>query len=205
MEGRTRSTIDRRLRDCCSFGRCSSSSVARIAPHRECPSTTTSRVPNRSAANSTLPTCDGATMLPATRMTKRSPRPWSKTISAGTRESEHPRMMAKGSWPAINSLRRVWLLSASVLTTSEAKRRFPSRNRWSACKAGIMRAVGDLGSDNLLEAAVGHALAADELAGFAAHGGQARVGHDFLVRRVAVLARLEHRVGEDDDLAPLGL
>ena len=53
---------------------CSSSSVAMTAPHCECPMTTTSRVPNRDAANSTLPTCDGATMFPATRMTKRSPK-----------------------------------------------------------------------------------------------------------------------------------
>ena len=68
-----------------------------MAPHREWPSTTTSRAPARAAANSTLPICDGATMLPATRMTNRSPSPWSKTISAGTRESEQPRMIAKGS------------------------------------------------------------------------------------------------------------
>ena len=53
----------------------SSSRVARIAPHWEWPSTTTSRVPKRAAANSTLPTWDGATMLPATRITNRSPRP----------------------------------------------------------------------------------------------------------------------------------
>ena len=58
-EGRTRSTIERRLRDWLSVGRCSSSSVASMAPHCEWPSTTTSRVPKRSAANSTLPTCDG--------------------------------------------------------------------------------------------------------------------------------------------------
>jgi hypothetical protein len=40
--------------------------VAWMAPHMEWPRTTTSRVPNRSAANSTLPIWDGATMLPAT-------------------------------------------------------------------------------------------------------------------------------------------
>ena len=56
-------------------GRCSSSMVASIAPQDECPSTTTSRVPKRSAANSTLPISDGATMLPATRITNRSPGP----------------------------------------------------------------------------------------------------------------------------------
>jgi hypothetical protein len=47
-------------------------------------------------------------MLPATRMTKRSPNPWSKTSSAGTRESEHPRMIAKGSCPATSAARRSW-------------------------------------------------------------------------------------------------
>ena len=46
-----------------------------VAPQREWPSTTTSRVPKRAAANSTLSTCDGATTLPATRMTNRSPSP----------------------------------------------------------------------------------------------------------------------------------
>jgi hypothetical protein len=71
-----------------------------VIDHRQQPNTTTSGVPNRSAANSTLPICEDATMFPATRMTKRSPKPWSKTISAGTRESEHPRMMANGSWPS---------------------------------------------------------------------------------------------------------
>ena len=78
-----------------------------MAPQREWPSTTTSRAPVRAAANSTLPTCDGATMLPATRMTKRSPRPWSNTISAGTRESEQPRMIANGSWFGAVSRRRL--------------------------------------------------------------------------------------------------
>ena len=107
MAGRMRSTIERRFRDWSVDGRPISSSVARIAPQREWPSTTTSRAPVRAAANSTLPTCDGATMLPATRMTKRSPRPWSNTISAGTRESEQPRMTANGSWLGAVSSRRL--------------------------------------------------------------------------------------------------
>ena len=51
------------------------SSVAVIAPQCVCPITTTSRVPKRSAANSTLPTWEGETTLPATRMTNRSPSP----------------------------------------------------------------------------------------------------------------------------------
>ena len=49
--------------------------VALIAPQWVWPMTTTSVVPKRSAANSTLPIWDGATMFPATRMTNRSPKP----------------------------------------------------------------------------------------------------------------------------------
>src|SRR6266446_72525 len=43
---------------------------------------------------------DGATILPATRMTNRSPKPWPKMSSAGTRESEQPSTMANGCCPA---------------------------------------------------------------------------------------------------------
>jgi hypothetical protein len=39
---------------------------------------------------------DGAAMLPATRITNKSPRPASKTVSAGTRESEQVKTIAKG-------------------------------------------------------------------------------------------------------------
>src|SRR5262245_28461172 len=139
-DGRMRSTIERRFRDWLPVGRRSSSSVARTAPHWECPRTTTSRVPNRAAANSTLPTCDDATMFPATRMTNKSPRPWLKTISAGTRESEQPRIMANGSCPAVNSLRRAGFVSVLRIRPSEAKRRFPSRRRSSASRAEIIDA-----------------------------------------------------------------
>src|SRR6185436_11206999 len=59
-DGRIRSTIARKLGDWFAWGWRSSSSVAATAPHCVCPSTTASLVPNRSAANSTLPTCEGA-------------------------------------------------------------------------------------------------------------------------------------------------
>ena len=49
--------------------------------------------------------CEGATTFPATRMTNRSPKPWSNTISAGTRESEHPSTMANGFWSSAISAR----------------------------------------------------------------------------------------------------
>jgi len=83
-----RSTIALRFGERLPVGRFNSSMVAETAPQSSCPNTTTSRVPNCSAANSMLPICDGATMLPATRMTNRWPRLKSKIISTGTRESE---------------------------------------------------------------------------------------------------------------------
>jgi hypothetical protein len=134
MDGRTRSTIERRCGDCCSSARRSCSTVARMAPQLEWPRTTTSDVLNRSTANSTLPICDGATMLPATRMTKRSPRPWSKTISAGTRESEQPRIIAKGSCCWMRAARRARFARDPIDATPATKRRLPSFNlRRASC------------------------------------------------------------------------
>src|SRR5437867_8654729 len=72
-------------------------------------------------------------MLPATRMTNRSPKPCPKTSSAGTRESEQPSTMAKGCCPALGRF-----VGPATLST---KRRFPSRRRASASCAGIMVAV----------------------------------------------------------------
>src|SRR5437867_4254549 len=72
-------------------------------------------------------------MLPATRMTNRSPKPCPKTSSAGTRESEQPSTMAKGCCPALGRF-----VGPATLST---KRRFPSRRRASASCAGIMFAV----------------------------------------------------------------
>lgn len=48
-------------------------------------------------------------ILPATRMTNKSPTPWSNRISAGARESEHDSTMANGLWPADMSPRSSWL------------------------------------------------------------------------------------------------
>ena len=55
-------------------GFCRNSGVASIASQCVRPRTTTNLVSKRSAANSTLPTKDGAMMLPATRITNKSPR-----------------------------------------------------------------------------------------------------------------------------------
>ena len=136
-----RSTMDLRLGERRSLGRSSSERVAETAPQREWPRTTTSGVPKLAAANSTLPIWEGATMLPATRMTKRSPMPWSKTISAGTRESEQPRMMAKGCCAAATSARRLPQERDSPERLSAAKWRLPSMRRWSA-PAGVGMELG---------------------------------------------------------------
>src|SRR5207249_7815107 len=81
--------------------------AASTAPHRECPRTTTSPTPMCSAAYSMLASVAGSAMFPATRTTNRSPSPWSKTTSGGTRESEQPRMMANGCWPFATARRRL--------------------------------------------------------------------------------------------------
>jgi hypothetical protein len=140
-DGRTRSTIASRLRDALPSGFSSASIVAWMAPHCVWPSTTTRRVPMRSAANSTLPTPEGATMLPATRITNRSPSPQSKMISAGTRASEQPRMMANGS-VALESFGRVAPCISASPVMLPVKRRFPSLSRLNASRAlsfGISR------------------------------------------------------------------
>mmetsp|Transcript_57809 Transcript_57809/g.126677 ORF Transcript_57809/g.126677 Transcript_57809/m.126677 type:complete len:221 (+) Transcript_57809:622-1284(+) len=49
--------------------------------------------------------------FPATRTTNMSPRPWSKTISTGTRESEHPKTAVNGNCFEINALRSKALAS----------------------------------------------------------------------------------------------
>ena len=54
------------------------------------------KAPDTFEANSRLPRMSSSTMLPATRALKRSPIPWSNTISAGTRESTHETTLASG-------------------------------------------------------------------------------------------------------------
>src|SRR5262249_49919003 len=66
------------------------------------------------------------------------PNPWSKTISTGTRESEHPRIAANGSWPAVSSARRRGVIMDSELRLFSTNRRLPSRRRCRASRAGII-------------------------------------------------------------------
>src|SRR4029077_15176284 len=72
-----------------------------------------------------LPNAWSSTRFPAVRMTKRSPRFWSKISSGAVRESAHPSMMAKGCCSCAVSARRaaMGLLWDSSL---EANRRLPS-------------------------------------------------------------------------------
>src|SRR5882724_8333963 len=81
-----------------------------------------------------LPNAWSSTRLPAVRMTKRSPRFWSKISSGAVRESAHPRMIAKGccSWAVSARRAAVGLLWDTSL---EANRRLPSLSLASAASA----------------------------------------------------------------------
>ncbi len=89
---------------------------------------------------SALPMTSGsAAVLPATRTPNSWPRPWSKTSSGGTRESEQPTIAANGDCPSTSWARRAeTLLCPFVLPVT--KRRLPS---WSAFSA----AAGDSGEE----------------------------------------------------------
>src|SRR5262245_51515725 len=74
--------------------------------------------------------------LPATRMTKRSPKPWSKTNSMGTRESLQPRIVANGFCPVVSLLRQS-LLAWPWMDSPATKRLLPSSNRCRASAASL--------------------------------------------------------------------
>ena len=95
------------------------------APQELCPRITINGTLRTSTANSSEPRLAGSRTWPAVRTTNMSPNPTSKMISAASRESEQPKMTAKGSWPEISFSRRAlsWLgCSVSSLT----KRIFPA-------------------------------------------------------------------------------
>src|SRR5262245_56735924 len=104
--------------------------VAATAPQRVWPRTTTSREPNCAAANSMDPTTEGATMLPAIRTTKRSPKPSSNRISTGVLESEQPRTMANGRCASVASSRLH--PRADDGPVASRNRRLPSTSLWRA-------------------------------------------------------------------------
>mmetsp|Transcript_44981 Transcript_44981/g.127234 ORF Transcript_44981/g.127234 Transcript_44981/m.127234 type:complete len:284 (-) Transcript_44981:7-858(-) len=78
-----------RARGCVSMA--STSWVAAFtAPQPSCPMIITTLTPRWLIAYCSEPVVAVSRQLPATRITKMSPRLWSKTISMGTRESEQP-------------------------------------------------------------------------------------------------------------------
>src|SRR5699024_8780690 len=93
--------------------------------------TSVSGIESTSTPNSIDPSTDGSTMWPALRITKRSPRPWSKTTSAGTRESEQPNTSANGFWWPASSARR-WGSWCSCRLLPATSRWLPSGSRVSA-------------------------------------------------------------------------
>src|SRR6478735_6984774 len=93
--GVTRSTMSRRKPPGTSPVR-TASSAALTAPHESWPSTTMSGQSSTPTPNSSEPSTLGSRTCPAVRTTNRSPRPWSKMISAATRESAQPKKIANG-------------------------------------------------------------------------------------------------------------
>ena len=77
-------------------------------------------------------------VFPATRTTKRSPRPSSITTSGARRESEHVRMIAKGFCPWATSVRRTESRRGLVVLPC-TKRLLPARSRASAL-SGVLGA-----------------------------------------------------------------
>ena len=61
---------------------------------------------------------------PAVRTVNRSPRPWSKMISGGTRESAQASTAASGFWPSVSML-RVSLSCHGCSALPSAKRLLP--------------------------------------------------------------------------------
>mmetsp|Transcript_13859 Transcript_13859/g.31687 ORF Transcript_13859/g.31687 Transcript_13859/m.31687 type:complete len:205 (+) Transcript_13859:49-663(+) len=80
-----------------SFSMVSTGSCAALtAPQSSCPRTTSTFTFKWCTAYCSDASVAVSRALPATRTTKMSPRPWSKMISVGTRESEQPRMATTG-------------------------------------------------------------------------------------------------------------
>jgi hypothetical protein len=112
----------------------SAATVAATAPHCSCPSTTTRCTPRCSIAYSMLPSVGAPATWPASRTTKRSPRPSSKTISGGTRESEQLRTTAKGCCSPSTWCIRTAPWSGCSRCPSR-KRALPARRRANASSA----------------------------------------------------------------------
>mmetsp|Transcript_26458 Transcript_26458/g.66573 ORF Transcript_26458/g.66573 Transcript_26458/m.66573 type:complete len:203 (+) Transcript_26458:115-723(+) len=121
----------------CLAMKTSSCRAAPTAPHASCPSTSTSLTLRAAMAYSMEAMVKAVATLPATRTTNSFPKDWSNTISTGTRESEQPRMAAKGSCARMCArLSRIWLSSRLGLLLT--KRALPSSNSRRASSGLVM-------------------------------------------------------------------
>mmetsp|Transcript_88591 Transcript_88591/g.255544 ORF Transcript_88591/g.255544 Transcript_88591/m.255544 type:complete len:244 (-) Transcript_88591:240-971(-) len=110
--------------DNCCIGNC----AALTAPHNSWPRTTRTFTFKWFTAYCNEAVVPTSKAFPATRTTKMSPRPWSKMISVGTRESEQPRMATQGNCFEINARRSNALASGRVALPVQ-NRALP---RWSS-------------------------------------------------------------------------
>src|SRR5512135_3716062 len=127
-------------------------------------------------------------MLPATRITNRSPSPWSNTISAGTRESEQPRMIANGRCSCDGTRRRLPSGAPPAPRDCATKRALPARRRSSASFAVSMLCP----SRALAQHDVSRALARDVPRALVAERAQVEALHQVLAR--AEQNRPQHEV-----------
>src|SRR5665648_612255 len=105
------------------------------APHESWPSTMTSGAPNSCTPYSMDPTTVVSTTCPAVRTTNRSPSPLSKTISAATRESEHPNTTANGFCAPLNAAR--WSTSWEGCAISPRTKRSLPASSSAQASAGV--------------------------------------------------------------------
>lgn len=76
--------------------------AAPTAPQDWWPRTSTRGISSSRTPYATLPRTASSSTSPAERTVRRSPSPWSKTSSGGTRESTQPRTSAKGCWARVS-------------------------------------------------------------------------------------------------------
>mmetsp|Transcript_16696 Transcript_16696/g.48467 ORF Transcript_16696/g.48467 Transcript_16696/m.48467 type:complete len:283 (-) Transcript_16696:6-854(-) len=88
--------------------------AALTAPHNSWPKTTMTFTFKWWTAYCKEAWVEVSKALPATRTTKRSPKPWSKIISVGTRESEQPKIATEGNCFVIRVRRWKALASGRV-------------------------------------------------------------------------------------------
>ena len=133
--------------------------AACTAPHRSCAEHDDERHAEHRDGVLDGGDAEARAIWPAFRITNRSPRPWSKSTSAATRESLQPRMAADGFCPSASSARR----SASCrgcCGRSSTKRALPSAQRGARRRRGSCVGHGRLPSPSRPRAAASAATAA---------------------------------------------